>query len=330
MYKGGLSLMATVNLKSSFAPFLTEMMAIKRNSGFALTYMDAHVACFDSFCFENFPSKHELDKELAEAWIYNTASNSRRELNKRVRTMRHLANHLNALGITAYFCPIRIRILKSPSPHIFTDEQLSEFFEICDSFEPVAFPKYRHILLPVMFRVIYCCGLRNSEACNLKRSDVSLENGAVKVIGSKGFNDRVVYMSPDLLDLCKKYDGKMETMLPAREYFFPSQHHKHFVNTSICRIFDGILAKTSYCGKTSKKPTCHGLRHTFAVNSMRQCIASGDKFENHIQYLSKYMGHKNPQETMYYLHMVVNIIPELKAKAKGFEDIIGGVVYAEE
>ena len=63
---------------------------------------------------------------------------------------------------------------------------------------------------------------------------------------------------------------------------------------------------------------------------MRQCIANGDNFDGYIQYLSKYMGHKSPQETMYYLHMSVNIIPELRAKAKGFEDVIGGVVYAEE
>jgi integrase len=247
-----------------------------------------------------------------------------------VRPMRHLANHLNSLGLIAYICPILIRILKSPKPHIFTDEQLAELFRVCDSYEPKAFPRYRHILLPTIFRVIYCCGLRNSEACNLKRADMNLSNGAVKIIGSKGHKDRVVYLAPDLLQLCVKYDAAIEAMLPGREYFFPSQHHKHFINTSICKIFDELLARTSFYGKTSKKPTCHGLRHTFAVNSMRQCIANGENFDSYIQYLSKYMGHKNPQETMYYLHMVINVIPELRAKAKGFEDVIGGVVYAEE
>jgi len=42
------------------------------------------------------------------------------------------------------------------------------------------------------------------------------------------------------------------------------------------------------------------------------------------------MGHKSPQETMCYLHMTVNIIPELRAKATGLEDVIGGVFHAEE
>ena len=320
----------STELKSYFSPYLEEMMAIKRNSGFSLAYMDSHIASFDRLCYEKYRDKHLLDRELAEAWIYDTQTESRRELNRRVRTMRHLANHLISIGITAYFCPIRIRILKPPQPHIFTDEQLSEFFRICDSFEPMAFPKYRHILLPTMFRLIYCCGLRNSEACNLKRGDVNLNNGAIKILDSKGFKDRVVYLTSDLLKLCSKYDNEMERLLPEREYFFPSQHHKHFINTSICRLFDEILKRTSFYGKTSKKPTCHGFRHTFAVNSMRQCIASGENFDSYILYLSKYMGHKSPQETMYYLHMVINVIPELRKKSKGFEDVIGGVYYAEE
>jgi len=317
-------------LSSYFAPFLTEMINVKRNSGFLLKYMDSHINEFDAFCRLSFPDKCRLDRELAEAWIYNTNSKSRRELNKRVRTMRHLANHLTAMGITAYLCPLRIKILKSPEPHIFTDNQLSEFFHVCDSFTPVAFPRYRHILLPVIFRMIYCCGLRNSEACNLKRSAINLNSGIAKIIGSKGCKDRIVYMAPDLTKLCIKYDAAMETLLPGREYFFPSQHDKHFRNSSICRIFNELLVRTAFYGKTSKKPTCHGLRHTFAVNSMRQCIANDDDFDGYIHYLSRYMGHKSPQETMYYLHMAVNIIPELREKAKGFEDVIGGVLYAEE
>lgn len=317
-------------LSSNFAPYLTEMMAVKRNSGFSLAYMDSHILSFDTYCRKNFPDKNQLDRELVEGWVFDTITQSRRELNKRMRTMRHLANHLNALGLTAYLCPTHIKIPKSPSPHIFTDEQLVEFFHVCDSYEPLVFPRYRHILLPTMFRVIYCCGLRNSEACNLKVSDVNLDSGAMKIIGSKGHKDRIVYLSPDLLNLCVKYNAAMEVLLPSRQYFFPSQHRKHFVNTSICKLFDEILSKTSFHGKTSKKPTCHGLRHTFAVNSMRQCLSNGDNFDSYIHYLSKYMGHKNPQETMYYLHMAVNIIPELRKKAQGFEDAIGGVVYAEE
>ena len=248
-------------LSSCFAPFLVEMMSIKRNSGFSLAYMDAHIAEFDSFCRASFPDINQLDQELANAWIYATDSKSREQLRKRICTMRHLANHLVSQGIQAYLCPVRISLPKPKDPHVFTDEQLAEFFSICDSFEPVAFPAYRHIVLPVLFRTIYCCGLRNSEACNLRRDDVALSSGIMRIIGSKGHKDRVVYLHQDLQVLCRKYDSAMQELLPGREYFFPSQNSKHFINTSICRLFDQILAKTSFAGKTSKKPTCHGFSY---------------------------------------------------------------------
>jgi len=327
MRKGGFAVIA--GLSSSFAPYLTEMMAVKRNSGFALTYMDEHINDFDAFCRSNFPDKRRLDRELAETWIYHTNSQSRSGLNKRVITMRHLAKHLTAAGIPAYFCPIRIKIPKSPEPHIFTDEQLSEFFRVCDSFSPSTSSPYRHILPPVIFRMIYCCGLRNSEACNLKCGDVNLNDGKAKILSSKG-KDRFVYMTPDLTNLCVEYDAEMEKLLPMREYFFPSPVNKHYNNDLLSKMFNKLLARTSFFEKTSKKPTCHGLRHTFAVNSMRQCIANGDDFNSYIYYLCRYMGHKNPQETMYYLHMTAAVIPELRKKAKEFEDVIGGVLYAEE
>ena len=118
-------------------------------------------------------------------------------------------------------------------------------------------------------------------------------------------------------------------MNSGREFFFPSSRISYYNNTSICKLFDSILNKTSFNGKTSKKPTCHGLRHTFAVNSMRKSITDGENFDM-IRYLSRYMGHSCPQNTMYYLHMVVNLVPEIRKMAKGYEDILNGVAYVEE
>ena len=42
---------------------------------------------------------------------------------------------------------------------------------------------------PVLFRLIYCCGLRNNEACSLKICDVDLENGLITLYRTKGNKD---------------------------------------------------------------------------------------------------------------------------------------------
>lgn len=316
--------------KSNFAQYIEGMKREKYNSGFSLKYMDKHLDEFDCFCKNYFPDKDLLDKELVEAWVYRTESKSIQELQKRFRTMMHLGSYMLPLRGETYIAKNKLKRAKTKEPHIFTDAQLEEFFRVCDSFKAVKFPPYRQLVTSVLFRLIYCCGLRNSEACNLKCSEINLKDGVIKILESKGHKNRVVYMSDDLTRLCRKYDSAIETMNPGREYFFPSTRSANYNNTSICRLFDSILKQTSFFMRTSKKPTCHGLRHTFAVNSMRKCIEDGENFDIMIRYLSRYMGHSSPQNTMYYLHMVVNLIPEIRRMAKGYEDILNGVAYVEE
>ena len=321
----------TKGFSSNFAQYMEGMVREKHNSGFSLKYLDKHLAEFDCFCRNHFPDKDSLDKELVEAWVYHTESKSIRGIQKRFRTMMHLGNYMLPLrGGKTYIAKNTLKTAKPEEPHIFTDAQLEEFFQFCDGFKAVKYPLYRHLVSSVIFRMIYCCGLRNSEACHLKCCDINLQDGLIKIYESKGHKNRMVYMSEDLTELCRKYDSAMVTMNPGREYFFPSSRVGYYNNTSVCFLFDSILKKTSFCGNTSKKPTCHGLRHTFAVNSMRKCIADGEDFDIMIRYLSRYMGHSCPQNTMYYLHMAVNLVPEIRKMAKGYEDILNGVAYVEE
>lgn len=320
----------TKEFSSNFAKYIEGMAKEKHNSGFSLKYMDKHLAEFDCFCRNHFPDKDSLDKELVEAWVYHTKSKSLQEIQKRFRTMMHLGNYMLPLVGDAYIAKNTLKREKPEEPHIFTDAQLGEFFQVCDDFKAVKYPPYRHLVTSVMFRMIYCCGLRNSEACHLKCCNINLQDGTIKIYESKGHKNRVVYMSDDLTELCRKYNSVMVSMNPGREYFFSSSRSSYYNNTSACKLFDSILNKTSFYVKTSKKPTCHGLRHTFAVNSMRKCIADGEDFDIMIRYLSRYMGHSCPQNTMYYLHMAVTLVPEIRKMAKGYEDILNGVAYVEE
>ena len=53
-----------------------------------------------------------------------------------------------------------------------------------------------------MERMLFCCGLRVSEARKLRLDMVDLENGVLKIYQSKGSNDRLVYLPEDLQQLC--------------------------------------------------------------------------------------------------------------------------------
>lgn len=148
---------------------------------------------------------------------------------------------------------------KACGTHIFTDAQLEEFFRFCDSLKKVKYPPYRHLVAPMIFRMIYCCGLRNSEACHLKYCDINLHDGTIKVYESKGHKNRIVYMTEDLTKLCYKYDSVMETILPGREYFFPSSRVDYYKNTSVCKLFDSILKRHLSVARQARNQPAMGL-----------------------------------------------------------------------
>ena len=49
---------------------------------------------------------------------------------------------------------------------------------------------FRHLVMPVLFRTIYACGLRASEARLLRVADVDIDTGVLQIRAAKGGKDR--------------------------------------------------------------------------------------------------------------------------------------------
>lgn len=59
--------------------------------------------------------------------------------------------------------------------------------------------------MPLLFRLLYGCGLRLSEALKLRLNDVDLDEGVLTIIDGKFNKDRLVPMSTNNLDRCRSY-----------------------------------------------------------------------------------------------------------------------------
>ena len=108
------------------------------------------------------------------------------------------------------------------------------------------------------------CGLRNSEACNLRKKDVDLEKGIIAIIHSKGDKDRLVYLSEDMIHMLKEYFVKLRDDLDCQtQWVFPGKDpQQHLPKTSVDRKFNEFWNKTDYANICVKKPTVHSLRHS--------------------------------------------------------------------
>lgn len=120
-----------------------------------------------------------------------------------------------SLGKEAYI-PSNFYKCEKRLVHILSDDEISAFFHEIDSYSPeikaVSFLRLS-TEYKVIFRLIYCCGLRISEARTLKWSDADLGAGILTIMHSKGHKDRLVYMSDDLTVLIKEYKTVLNELL---------------------------------------------------------------------------------------------------------------------
>lgn len=168
--------------KSSFGPCIEEMLDVRHRSGFQLKFIGFFLRDFDDFCADHFPDAKLLTREIGEKWIQSSDSTSHAHMARRVQTIRHIGTYQQSLGLNAYVPDYSIRIPRAEEPHLFTDEQLALFFQTVDTeIQPTEVFPYKDIIYPVFFRLVYACGLRSCEACNLRIEDVDLIKGTITI-----------------------------------------------------------------------------------------------------------------------------------------------------
>lgn len=80
-----------------------------------------------------------------------------------------------AMGYTDYIVSTSIfPITRRTMPYIFTDDELRRLFAESDKELYCKTNPCRHLIIPVIYRLIYFCGLRPNEGRELKRSDFAM------------------------------------------------------------------------------------------------------------------------------------------------------------
>lgn len=208
---------------SNFAKDICSLIAEKRRFGYLYETMEKTLKYFDKFSIEKFPDKKLLDKEIVMAWACKKENEGDGNFQNRISAVRELAWLIVRNGGEAFVVPVGIG-RKPPRrvPHIFSEEELKEIFKQADTLsKPFNHLSIRHLIAPVIFRLLYSCGMRPSEALNLKVQHVDLETGVIFIEESKGHKDRNVVCSCELQRLLIKFNILASKFVADRLYFFP-------------------------------------------------------------------------------------------------------------
>jgi len=269
------------------------------------TYLN-HYIRFDCYCYDQKYENPELTLDLVHEWLESDGTS---ELAKRATAIRLFGQYLDAIGETAYVLPNKYAVGGKPNPpYIFTDDEMTALFAAIDMLKPTGSEPYLNEIAPILFRLIYTCGLRPNEGRELLAESVNLDTGEILITHTKRNKERIVVMSDDMLAMSREYNLRRGAFGGNNPSFFPSNCGGPLTNEKVYSAFNkawGVARRSLECPiLTPVRVYC--LRHRFASSCLNRWLDEGENLMAMLPYLSVYMGHAKLSETAYYIH----ILPE--------------------
>ncbi len=211
--------------------------------------------------------------------------------------------------------------------YIFTSEEIERMIDAADHVPFTEQNPLRHHQLPVIFRILFNCGLRTSELIKLRICHVDMEENAFTILDTKFHKNRMVPFSDPVADSLKHYLKVYRPSSPDAPLFpstRPRSSQDQYGNTWLQAQFRQILraAGIPYNGP-GKGPRPHDIRHTFAVHCLNNWVLSGEDLTIALPVLSRYLGHNGLSGTQKYLQLTAQMYPDIVAK---LEAQFGGLI----
>ena len=160
-----------------------------------------------------------------------------------------------------------------------------------------------------LFGLLACTGLRISEALALRLADFSTD--VLVVRGTKFGKSRLVPLHDTAIAALNEYVRKRQRVRSPDDHLFISDHGRPIRYKHAYRIFRRLVVQPSGNTKVSRRPTIHGLRHTFAVRALESSPNGRDHVGWHIRALSTYLGHVTVASTYWYLRATPQLMRDL-------------------
>jgi integrase len=172
---------------------------------------------------------------------------------------------------------LEVTLPKRPQriPALLTRGEVAAILDACDK------PRYR-----TMLTLCYGCGLRLSEVLALRVGDIDGERRLLRIEQGKGAKDRLVPLSPTLLEALRAY----WRLYRPREWLFSGRCGEALSPTALQKAYTRAKRQAGI----TKPGGIHALRHAYATHQ----LAAGLNVER----LQRLMGHSSIQTTLRYVH----------------------------
>lgn len=142
--------------------------------------------------------------------------------------------------------------------------------------------------------MLFATGMRISELCLLKASDVNLCDGTILIYGKGDKERRIQIGNESVMNILTEYNDTFSSVRHPFGNFFVNQSGKALSDQSIRRMINKYTSLASI----GQHITPHMFRHTFATSLLEADVD--------IRYIQEMLGHSSINVTELYTHVTVS------------------------
>jgi integrase/recombinase XerD len=317
--KKGVSRQVNRFIPSFLATEIETYLQLKRSLGRDYSREAAVLHNFGGFIGESHPSSRDLNGEMFIAWSAGLERLSPTVRRHYMRTIRNFClyrqrSHCDSFVPDPLTFPANHQSLR---PHILSESDIARLLDATHSLQPSANSPLRSEDLHIGILLLFTAGLRRSELLHLTLGDFNSEEGTLLIRSTKFHKSRILPLSPSVnaelaayLALRNERRFPMAASSPLIWNRHGSLEGRGYTGTGFAQNWSLLCTALQIFTDKGKPPRIHDIRHSFAVNTLRQCYIRGQDAQAMLPVLSTYMGHVSVVSTHHYLSFVEEIRSE--------------------
>jgi integrase/recombinase XerD len=290
---------------SALGGHMADYLRLRRALGYKLKRPGEELPQFVAFL--DAAGAQTITVDIAVAWAQLSEGAQPITLAKRLGAVRGFAKYLATIDPATEIPPTGIlgSRHRRPAPYLYSDAEVSRLLQAARQLRP----QLRAATYEALFGLLAASGIRVGEAIALTRADVDLTAGIVTIRHAKFDRSRLVPLHPSVTEELRAYASCRDRLCPAPKsdtFFLAGIGGKALTYKGVHYAFTQLSTATRLRTETST-PLIHGLRHSFAVNTLIDLQREGVDVASGLTELSTYLGHVSPASTYWYL----TAVPEL-------------------
>lgn len=287
-------------LNNSFTEFFNHCEFEKKLSPKTLRAYRSDIRQFNEFLPKECQSVIEINKEILKRYIHNLHIKfEARSIKRKIASLKAFFNYyeFDNENFINPFRKVKIKIkepFRLPSVMNFSEvnQIFKELYNLKDEIKNVQRYHYKSVVRDLaILELFFATGLRVSELSNLRKENINLQEGYVRVVG-KGNKERVLQIcNREVKEALLHYEKLFINLINVTKYFFINRLGKKISEESV----RNMVKKRALFSNSDKHITPHTYRHTFATMLLDEGVD--------IKYIQTLLGHSSILTTQIYTHV---------------------------